>query len=330
MTFCGNCGSDNPAGNRFCFNCGAELPPAPVEPQMGNNPTVNNEVERIGAYDSNANYYSAAAAPVQQQQQQQYQQPAYDQQPYQQQQPYQEAQQPYQQQPYQQQQDPYQQQYQQQGYQQPYQQAPPQPAYQQPVYGQQPYQQPQYGAQPGQKLPMAFLYGAPNNNKNFRFIGMAVSLAAFVMTVVAICAIGLIKNPETDSLQTLISFGLNDSNGLFILVFSILSILIGVVSIIIPMFSVVSGVCTILTAALPMINKGLAPYVNDGNFVLIIVLGIAAIVLGIAASFIMNKYVRSNVQHVTMFQCSLFTWIGIRMPQTNQMQEPYQQQPPYY
>ena len=70
MTFCGNCGSDNPAENRFCFNCGAELPPAPEGPQMGYNPTMNNEVERIPAYNPNANYYNQAP-PVQQQYQQQ-------------------------------------------------------------------------------------------------------------------------------------------------------------------------------------------------------------------------------------------------------------------
>jgi len=197
------------------------------------------------------------------------------------------------------------------------------------MYGQQPYGAAPYPNQPGQKVPMTYLYGAPNNNKNLRFVGMVMSIGAFVMTVVAICAIGLINNPDTDSLQTLISFGIGDKNGLFILIFGILSIGIGVVSIFIPMFSVVSGVCTILTAALPMINKGLAPYVDNGNFILIIVLGVAAIVLGVAASLVMNKYVRSNVQHVTMFQCSLFTWMGIRVP-ANMQQDPYQQQPPYY
>ena len=178
---------------------------------------------------------------------------------------------------------------------------------------------------------MVYLYGAPNNNKNLRFIGMILSIAAFALTVVAVCAIGIIKDPETDAIQTLISFGLNDSNGMFILVFSILTIVIGVASIIIPMFSVVSGVCAILTGALPMISTGDLPQcvVNSG-FYTILALGIAAIVLGVAASFVMNKYVRSNVQNVTMFQCSLFTWMGIRVPADRMAQNPYQQQPPYY
>ena len=34
--------------------------------------------------------------------------------------------------------------------------------------------------------------------------------------------------------------------------------------------------------------------------------------LGITASMVMGKYVRSNVRNVSMFQCNLFTWTGIR------------------
>ena len=338
MSFCGNCGSDNPASNRFCFNCGAELPPAPVEPQMGQTP-VNNEVERIAAYNPQKNY-NAAASPVPQVQQQpqlDQQQPQYGQQPYQQ------PAEQYQQQPYQQEsaQNPYQQPYQQQpqyGQQQPqygqqqYQQQP--PYGQQPQYNQQPYQpygQPQYGQPYGQPAAagMMVMDSSMGTNKNLRFIGMGLAIAAFVVTIVALCAIGVITPKDSDSLQSLISFGLS-SEGTVVLVFAILSIVIGVASIIIPMFFVVSGVCTILTAALPMINEGLKLYVDNTGFTLVLVLGIVVIALGVIASLVMNKYVRSNVRNVTMFQCSLFTWIGIRDSANKQPDNPYQQQPPYY
>ena len=336
MSFCGNCGSDNPASNRFCFNCGAELPPAPVEPQMGQTP-VNNEVERIAAYNPQKNYNAAASPVPQVQQQPQFdqQQPQYGQQPYQQpgeqyqQQPYQQgsAQNPYQQ-PYQQQPQYAQQQYQQQPQygQQQYQ--------QQPQYNQQPYQpygQPQYGQPYGQPAAagMMVMDSSMGTNKNLRFIGIGLAIAAFVVTIVALCAIGVITPKDSDSLQSLISFGLS-SEGMVVLVFAILSIVIGVASIIIPMFFVVSGVCTILTAALPMINEGLKLYVDNTGFTLVLVLGIVAIALGVIASLVMNKYVRSNIRNVTMFQCSLFTWIGIRDPANKQPENPYQQQPPYY
>ena len=79
-----------------------------------------------------------------------------------------------------------------------------------------------------------------------------------------------------------------------------------------------------------MINEGLKLYVDNTGFTLVLVLGIVAIALGVIASLVMNKYVRSNVRNVTMFQCSLFTWIGIRDPVNKQPENPYQQQPPYY
>lgn len=308
MTFCGNCGSDNPAENRFCFNCGAELPPAPEGPQMGYNPTMNNEVERIPAYNPNANYYNQAP-PVQQQYQQQ---PPYGQ--------------PYQQQPFQ----PPAQQYQQPQY---------DPSYQQQPYGQS-YQQQQYAApmqqqwQPpyGQPYPqqsgrgkMVFLQGSPNNNTNLRYVGIGLSIAAFVLTIVALAAINVIDS------KSLISFGLDKDGQIMILVFSIVAIVVGVASILVPMFTVVSGVCVIMTDALLKISNNLAAThtIDDGGFAIIIVLAALVMVLGIASSFVMGKYVRSNVRNVTMFQCNLFTWTGIKGSQRDQVQTPYQR-PPYY
>ena len=293
MTFCGNCGSDNPAGNRFCFSCGAELGTVHAGPQMNYEPPVEEEIERIGAYDPNKNYNIPPA------------------QPYQQQAPYGQPQQPYQQPPYGQ--NPYQQQA---PYGQPYQQAPP--------YGQQypyPPQQP-YGAYPGQqKQPIAYLPGCPDNNKNFRFISIILAFAALVVTVVALFAIPM---DGADMATTLFGIGVAE-DGLPVLVFAIVSLVIAAVGIFLPIVSIVTGVCVICTAALILTGTGFVGL--DANVPLVIGLGAVVIVLGLVSSLLMNKYVRSNVRNVTMFQCSLFTWKGIPAPNNQPGQMPYQQPP---
>jgi len=61
MTFCGNCGTDNPENNNFCCFCGSAL-----KDSNEINASFNASVEeraRIGAYDPNMGY-GAAPAPV--------------------------------------------------------------------------------------------------------------------------------------------------------------------------------------------------------------------------------------------------------------------------
>ena len=275
MTFCGNCGSDNPAGNRFCFSCGAELSARPQEPQLGYNPNAGQEIERLGPYNPNANYYVPPA--------QQYGQQQPFQQPYQQ---------PYQQQPGQQQ------------------------------YMQQPYQQQQYPPAPYQQFnpyggrPQPFyLQGAPNNNTNLRWIAIILAIATLAVTLVSLFVI-----PIDDSGTTLLGLGLDDPDAMVVLVFVIISLVIGIVGVFIPIFSIVTGVCVIATVALLFTNEG---YSFDTS-VLFIFVGVSVVimVLGLIASLFMNKYVRSNVRNVTMFDCCMMTWKGVRLPV---QQQPLQQ-----
>ena len=291
MTFCGNCGSENPAGNRFCFNCGAEITSPPPQPEFGFNQNPA-EVERIGAYDPNANYSIPPTPGMMYQQQPQYQQQPIPGQP---------------QQPYQQ---PYQQPFPEQGqYQQPY---PGQQPYQQ--YGYQQYQQPYYGQQGPQ---IAYLNGAPNNAKQLRLISIIMSVVTMVMTIVTLVAIPV---NWSDFGTSLIGIGMNHGA---VLAFAIISLIIGVIGLLIPLFSVVSGVCIIATAFL----AGGLPDTIFGNETLIIYVALAVVVmvLGFLTSMLMVKYIRCNVRGVNMFQCCLFTWKGIPMSQ-GQYQQPYQNQ----
>ncbi len=291
MTYCGNCGSDNPEGNRFCFNCGAELPLQPQQSNMGYIPTMDTEIERIRPYDPNANYYVPPQPP---------------QQNYQQQQPYQQQYMPQQQYPPQQ----------------GYQQYPPAvyPGQQQQQYPPQGYQgYPQYPPQqyPGQRQrePPFYLYGAPNNQISFRWIAIILSIATLVMTILTLTIIPVTEN------DSLIGIGLGE-DGLYVLIFCIMTIVIGILSLLVPLFNIVTGVCVIGTITLIFTNSGFA--VTDTTLILFILMGVVIMVLGLVSSLLMTKYVRSNVRNVTMFECSLWTWIGIKMPQ-DQYQQQYQQ-----
>ena len=323
MTFCGNCGADNPEGNRFCFNCGAELSVAPEEPKAGYSPVMSNEIERIGAYDPNVNYY----VPPQAHQEQRLYQPPYEQQ-------------------YPPQQPQYGQQYQQPPVPAPQQQMPPQQNYHQQQYPQQPqyqqiaqYQHSQYAAmgypqqQYGKSKEPVYLYGAPNNSKGARYAGMVLPIVGLILVLVAMFVIPTGKN-AADS--TLFSLGTSDV-GLPILIFVIMSIAMGVVSVITPIFSVVSGVCVIATAAIVHLKvvPQLPATMDVNTFIMFIGIAVGVMIIGILATVMMNKYVRSNVRNVTMFQCCIMSWKGVRVPEGAQImppaapqQPPMQQMPP--
>jgi len=274
MTFCGNCGTNNPNSNRFCYNCGAELTMQPEAPPMGYAPVENREVERIGPYNPNANYY----VPPQQYhpQYQQYQQPP--------------QQYPPQQYPQ------YQQQYQQQGY------------GQYPPMGQYPPQQKQ-APQP------VYLYGAPNNNANLRMTAIILSIATLVVAIVTLCGV---PTDNGDFGTTLMALGLGPDAAV-LLVFVILTILIGIVGVLIPIFSIVTGVAIMGCLTLVLTNS--AYHVGLVSMIIFLVLALLVILLGLFTSLMMNKYVRSNVRNVTMFQCCLMTWKGIKLPGEGQQSQ---------
>ena len=297
MTFCGNCGTNNPAGNRFCFNCGAELTVPSEEPRMNYAPQ-NEEVERIGAYNPNIHQNVSNQPP----QQQQFQQPP-----------------------------GYQQQYQQQPYQQ---YAPPAGQYQNQQYGQYPgqqygqYQDPQYGQYQGQQYnqypgqqygqyqqdppkQLVYLYGAPNNNVKMRIIAIIVSIAALAVAMVALFAI---PSDLSDFGTTLLSLGLGE-DGMIVLVFVIISLVVGIIGLLIPIFSIVTGVCIIATAALILTNPGFSDTMDITGMLVFVVMAVLVMGLGLLSSLMMSKYVRANVRNVNMLQCSIMTWTGVRVPQ---------------
>jgi hypothetical protein len=254
---------------------------------MGYNPQ-HEEVERIAAYDPNKTYYSAPIPPTYPQGYQQgYQQPPYGQQQYQQ---------PYPAQPYQQQ-------------------YPPQPVYQQPYN---PYQQGYNNpyAQPPRPQPV-YLYGAPNNNTTFRWLGIIMAIAAAAITLVTLFVI-----PIGNTGLSLFSMGFEE-NGAILLIFTILALVLGVIGILMPALALVSGVSIIGTVILIYTNIQYQSDFNLESLMVFILVAIVIIVLGLIASTFMNKYVRSNVRGVSMFQCCIMTWTGVKMPQANP--DPYQQ-----
>lgn len=277
------------------------------------------EVERIGAYNPNANYEFTpmAVAPIAgynpqstnpnartldlgptpqkpaQQAPAQQPQPA-PQAPMQQQMPPQ--QQGYYQQPPMQQQQPYQQQ----PYQQPYQQQ-----YQQPPQGY--YQQQPYGMPPQQQGPK---YGYPTINKNtdmYRWIGIALAVATLVMTILTIFVIPTVTVTNGSSQVTLWDFAANDKDGFTALLLLGMTVAFGVVSLLVPLFSVVCTVSLVLSSMMMYLNEMITV---TSDLLIIIVLGAVIAVVGLLASVCMKMYIKGKASGVSLFQCCIKTWTG--------------------
>ena len=151
------------------------------------------------------------------------------------------------------------------------------------------------------------LEGAPNNQKNLRFIGMGLSGAAFVMIIVAAVAIPFSGNGM--DYGSLISIG-SAKNGTAILIFAIVAIIFGVLGILVPMISMVSSISLFGTLALLMINSSSYPGIGTTQVLVFTVVVVAGMLIALLATAFMSKYARSNVRNMTIFQCSMYAWIG--------------------
>jgi len=257
MTFCGQCGTGNPPGNRFCYNCGAELM-VPINRDDG-------EVARIGAYRAPEERAYIPPAPQQP--------PAYQQQQYQQP---------------------------------PAQQYPPYPPYPPPYYPYQNQRPPMYRS----RMPSEpkYLDGAPGNNIKFRWISMILSVAAFALVLVALFGIGF--GPAGHSYNL---FGIGFEDGaIMALILSVMGLVIGIGSIIFPILNIPTGLFIIGAAAVACSNNEYCP---DGmTLVIFVALGLAVMILGLFATKFVKDYVHSNVRNISLFQCCLMNWLGIRLP----------------
>lgn len=306
MAFCGNCGCKNPEINRFCLNCGAKLYYSYEQYLDANGKPHEGEIERIGGAPPGPAGSNDIPIPVvmpepqntqiyQQPYQQNYQPPV---EPQAEQgpiimSPYAEANQAPVQQP-----------------------AEEQPAQQ--TYQQMSTDAPQEEekksklkfslAAPGDvRQPVEYLNGCPDNNKNFRFIGMGTAVVAFVFLVLGLTVFSLSGNGI--NYGSILSIGLGE-NGTVVLVFALITLLIGIIAVLIPIFSVVSGIGLIGSLALIMMNSAVYPTIDSTPMILIIAMAVLSIMMGVLSSVFMMKYVRSNARNVTMMQCSVMTWMG--------------------
>jgi hypothetical protein len=198
----------------------------------------------------------------------------------------------------------------QQAYQQPYQQPPfqqypPYPPYPPPQYN--PYQrQPLYKQLMSSKP--KYLDGAPDNNIQFRWISMGLSVAAFAVTLIALFGIGFGAGGHSYNL-----FGVGFEDGaVMALILSVLALIFGIGSIIVPIMNIPTGLFIMGAAAVACSNS---EYCSDGSSLIVfIALGIVVIILGFIATRFMKEYVYSNVRNINLLQCCLMNWLGIRLP----------------
>lgn len=158
------------------------------------------------------------------------------------------------------------------------------------------------------QIPPEYKDGAPNNNVKFRWIGLAFSGISLILTMVALFAISFGTGANNFTL-----FGVGMApDATIILAFSIITLVLGIVSLFVPVLSVVTGLVLIGTAL--MVNSNTEYALNTESLVLYIVIAIAIMIIGIMASKFIGQYIGANVRNVTMFKGNLMAWLGIRLP----------------
>ncbi len=244
MTFCGNCGTENPDKNNFCCFCGSALKDAgsipPVAPMNATADPEPDERARIGAYDPDMDYATGATAAA---------------------------------------------------------------------------ATTAAAAEPAEYNPQEAMrnYDEPvSHPKNgMRYGGIILAILAFGLTAALLFIIPL-NVTGWDTSTTLYNLAVNGTaKDLAIIGFVIAALAIGIFSIIVPIFSLVSG-ATIISIVVALYYKHASTIGMNFNSLLIILgLGIVVILLGVIASVMMSKYVRSIKGGVSMFSSCLFSWIGV-------------------
>ena len=164
-----------------------------------------------------------------------------------------------------------------------------------------------YMAAAGQmRRPIQYMEGCPNNFIKFRFIGMGISVAAFILILLAMTAVDL------SGYGSIFSIGTGE-RGTMVLVLCILILLVSIVSILIPVFYIVSGITLMGTLLLVLMNSSVYPHIGTTSILLVILLSLVSMLLGVVSSVIMARYVRANARNITLFQSSILAWTGFRL-----------------
>ena len=163
-------------------------------------------------------------------------------------------------------------------------------------------------APPGQvRLQTTVLEGSPKNNINFRWIGMGLSAASFIITIVALFAISLSGNGV--NYGSLFGIGTDEGGGA-VLALAIITLILGIIAIFVPIANFITGISLIGAFTLVSTNSAVYPSIDSGTLLIFILLAILIIFLGIITTIFVFRYVRSNVRNVSILECSIFLWIG--------------------
>ncbi len=134
-----------------------------------------------------------------------------------------------------------------------------------------------------------------------------LSLAAFVLTVIALFALPL----DFSSFDTtLLRIGMLDGQTV-VLATTIITMVLAVVAILLPMVSVLSGLCMMVTAIMAYGVEGLFDFPTGPGCAVFVMLATYIIGCGIVSTLFMKKFITSNLDDVPILKACYLTWTGI-------------------
>lgn len=246
MTFCGQCGYNNPEERTECINCGAQLHLGIRREAM--------EVERIASFDQNKQY----PAPVASQQ-------------------------------------------------------PPAPGFvpMPPAPSVAPVQQvQQVPEQQQQESGMGIEEDEPvaTYDPSGRRFAIILSVSALAITLVALFALPMDFNSFDN---TLLRVGLMDGETT-VMALVIVTLVISLVSLIMPLFNVLSGILLIVASFMAYNDMtALFSQLSSPGFIVFILLAVYVIILGVVSTIFMKRFIDNNVGGVPLFRACYLTWTGI-------------------
>jgi len=144
-------------------------------------------------------------------------------------------------------------------------------------------------------------------NSSGRRPAIVLSLAAFVLTMVALFALPL----DFSSFDTtLLRIGMLDGQTV-ILATTIITMVFALVAILMPMVSVVSGICMMATAIMAYGVEGLFDFPTGAGCAVFVMLATYIIGCGIVSTMFMKKFITSNLDDVPILRACYLTWTGI-------------------
>ncbi len=152
-------------------------------------------------------------------------------------------------------------------------------------------------------------YGSQGDyDSSGRSFAILLSVSALAITLVALFALPL----DFDSFDnTLLRVAMIDGETT-VMALVIVTLVVGLVSLIMPMFNVVTGALLIVSSYMAyndLVDKFLQ--LSSPGFIVYVLLAVYVIVLGVVSTIFMKRFINHNINGVPVFRACYLTWTGI-------------------